>query len=429
MALEDYTIVERIGQGGAGLTHLVRNSEGVKYCLKEFRFGMRKGEGDTFKARELFEREARTLRGLNHPQIPSYLDFFIDDSNGEERLYLVMEYVPGDTLEQLATKQKFNEQDAIAIAKKVTNILEYLHSFSPQIIHRDIKPRNLIQTPDSTIKLVDFGSVADKIMYETRSTFTRVGTFGFAAPELYYGEPTPASDIYSLGTTLVWLLSGRVNLADLMNSKHRMDFREKLNVSKRTENLLWDMTEPDLDGRIKDTEELRQRLYGNGALVSQAFRTSDNIAIHYDNIQATYHRVSWRKWDLGMVLDRFNRVFSGVKSVVNDYGREMVASPIEITIEYEGRNAKVHSPEEAFGMLPKKSQQRAGLKDVRCDLKTSDERITGELHYHKAKNVRSGAYGPYDAHCVQASLHVEGFTERNRSEYKRLHDVVHKGSW
>jgi len=306
MGLDDYTIDKRIGQGGAGFTYLVTDSSGEKHCMKEFKFGMKKGSEETFKARELFEREAQTLRSLNHPQIPKYLDFFTNEDKDtlEEKLYIVMEHVPGDTLEALTKKQKFNEQDAISVAKKVTNILDYLHSFSPPIIHRDIKPGNLIQTPDGIIKLVDFGSVADKIYQETNISFTRVGTYGFAAQELYYGEAQKASDIYSLGVTLVWLLSGGADPADFMNTRHRLDFKGKLNISKRTENLLWDMTEPDLDRRISNTEELRSRLYGNGSH-SHELKTGDDIVIHYDDIQATYKRVFWRKWDLNMILQPF----------------------------------------------------------------------------------------------------------------------------
>jgi len=281
MELEDYAVVRKIGEGGSGLTYLVTDPSGVERCMKEFRFGMRKGEEDTFKARELFEREAETLAALNHPQIPKYLDFFVDESNGEERLYLVMEYVQGNTLEKSLKKQRFNEGKSLGVAKKVTNILEYLHSFSPPIIHRDIKPKNLIQTPEGTVKLLDFGSVVDKVLQETRFTSTRVGSFGFTAPELTYGKPVPASDIYSLGATLVWLLSGGVDPVDLMNSRHRLDFKGKLNVSKKTENLLWDMTEPDLERRIPNTEELRQRLYGNGNS-SLTFKTTDEVTIHYD---------------------------------------------------------------------------------------------------------------------------------------------------
>ncbi len=266
--LEDYTKIKNIGKGGSGITYLVKDSSGKEYCMKEFRFGIQKGEEDEFKTQELFEREARTLESLNHPQIPKYKDFFVEDGNGEEKLYLVMEYVLGDNLEELAKKQKFNEMEVISIAKKVTNILEYLHSFSPPIIHRDIKPKNLIQTPEGIIKLVDFGSVADKILQEAKSTFTRVGTFGFAAPELYYGEPRPASDIYSLGISLIWFLSGGIDPSRLMNNKHRVDFKGKLNISKRMENILWDMTEPDLDRRISNTEELRSRLYNNSLYIN-----------------------------------------------------------------------------------------------------------------------------------------------------------------
>ena len=238
MGLEDYTIVRRIGEGGSGLTYLARDTSGIEKCIKEFRFGMKKGDEETFKARELFEREAQTLEGLNHPQIPRYLDFFVGGDNGEERLYLVMEFVPGKTLDEILRKKRFTEEEAISVAKKVGNILEYLHSFSPPVVHRDIKPKNLIQTPEGAIKLLDFGSVADKVMQATRFTSTRVGSFGFMAPELMYGRPVPSSDIYSLGATLVSLLSGGADPINLMDNNHRLDFKGKLNVSKRTENLL-----------------------------------------------------------------------------------------------------------------------------------------------------------------------------------------------
>ena len=76
MVLADYTIVRKIGEGGAGFTYLVKDNAGAEHCMKEFRFGMKRGEENTFKARELFEREAKTIRSLNHPQIPRYTDFF-----------------------------------------------------------------------------------------------------------------------------------------------------------------------------------------------------------------------------------------------------------------------------------------------------------------------------------------------------------------
>jgi serine/threonine protein kinase len=253
----DYSIERKIGGGGSGLTYLVKDDSGKKYCMKEFRFGMKKGDENTFKARELFEREAEILQSLNHPQIPKYEDYFVDDSTGEEKLYLVMENIPGKSLD----KTKLTEQEAIHIAKEMTEILDYLHNHSPPIVHRDIKPQNIIKTPDNKIKLVDFGSVADKVLRDSKISYTRVGTFGYSAPESLYGESRPASDIYSLGATLISLLSG-TDPTKMMNSRNRIDFKGKLNVSKQTEKLLWDMTDPDWEKRIGSAKELEARLNG-----------------------------------------------------------------------------------------------------------------------------------------------------------------------
>lgn len=336
-----------------------------------------------------------------------------------------MEFVEGKTLDQLLKSKRFNEADGIAVAKKITNILEYLHSFSPPVIHRDIKPKNLIQTTDGTIKLLDFGSVADKVLQETRFTGTRVGSFGFMAPELMYGKPTPASDIYSLGATLVSLLTGGADPISLMNSKHRLDFRGKLNVSKRTESLLWDMTEPDLNQRISNTEELRQRLYGNGTSMSQAFKTNDDIVVHYDEIKSAYKRMFYRKWDLKRVVDKMNEVFSGVRGIVNEYGRELVISPLDIKITYEGKTAELHSPEEALTILPTKFQQKEGIKEVKTVFSTSDGKIKGQLVYGTVVG-RSGAYGgTYFDDGMYATLSIDGFTEKNREEYDRLYRLLH----
>ena len=90
---------------------------------------------------------------------------------------------------------------------------------------------------------------------------------------------------------------------------------------------------------------------------------SDKFIIHYDDILATYRRFFWRKWDLEGISDRFNEISSGVESVVKNYGEELNKSPVNIKIEYEGKNATTHSYENAAVILPKKFQQRKGLKE------------------------------------------------------------------
>lgn len=418
MGLDDYKLLRKIGSGGAGLTYLVSDQEGIQRCMKEFRFGMKKGEEGAFKARELFEREAKTLRSLNHPQIPKYLDFFIDDSNGEDKLYLIMEYIPGDTLEDLLNKQKFNESDSIEFAKKVTNVLEYLHSFSPPIIHRDVKPRNLIKTSEGIVKLIDFGSVADKIMSETKFTFTRVGTFGFSAPELGYDEPCPASDIYSLGVTLVYLLSGGINPVKLMNNRHRIDFKGKLNVSKRTENLLWDMTEPDLDKRISNTEELRQRLYGgNGSDV--ILKPSDILSVEYKDIKGGYAKFWHRRWSLQEIIDKIEEIVGKVQDVCHDYGREIeVKNPLEIKAKKESQDITAGSINELEKSLPSIREQKRGIYLVTYRIQTTDNKIWLDFTYRNSgfeyKDVGDRKSG------LIVNFGVKEFTHDNRREHDEL---------
>jgi serine/threonine protein kinase len=160
---------------------------------------------------KLFEREANVLKELDHPRIPKYRDYFsIDDRS----LWfgLVQEYIQGDSLrEHIAKGHKFTESQVKKIAIAILEILIYLHELSPQVLHRDIKPSNLILTGNEgeprKIYLVDFGAVQDKASAEGKS-FTVVGTYGYAPMEQYGGRAVAASDLYALGATLIYLLTG-----------------------------------------------------------------------------------------------------------------------------------------------------------------------------------------------------------------------------
>ena len=198
------------------------------------------------------------------------------------------------------------------------------------------------------------------------------------------------------------------------------------NVSKKTENLLWDMTEPDLDKRIANTEELKQRIYSNGVMVSKAYQTTDEVAIHYDDIKAIYNRVFWRRWDLERVLKKFDQIFSGVKSVVNDYGRELVTSPIGITLVHNGSKVQVHSPSDAYQVLPKSKDQKSGLVKVENHFSTSDGKVKVDLAYYEEPEARMGSYGGYyKEFCVVAKISVDSFTPSNRNEYNQLYKLLH----
>jgi serine/threonine protein kinase len=150
-----------------------------------------------------FEREANILASLNHPAIPKIHDFFTKGTQS----YLVMEFVEGFNLETIINQSQgfILESQVIAWALDLCEVLEYLHNHNPQpIIFRDIKPANIVITPDNHVILVDFGIAK---VFQAGQKGTMIGTEGYSPPEQYRGEATPAVDIYALGATLHHILT------------------------------------------------------------------------------------------------------------------------------------------------------------------------------------------------------------------------------
>lgn len=160
---------------------------------------------------KLFEREAQVLQKLNHPRIPRYRNYFSIDQQTDSPFCwrgLVQDYVSGKTLQALLEeKHQFNERDVRQIAKEILQILVYLHELKPPVLHRDIKPSNLILDQSQHVWLVDFGAVQDQAAV-TGMSFTVVGTVGYAPLEQFWGRSVAASDLYALGATCIYLLTG-----------------------------------------------------------------------------------------------------------------------------------------------------------------------------------------------------------------------------
>ena len=232
----------------------------------------------------LFEREAQILQQLNHDRIPKYKNYFsIDD----DTLWfgLVEEFIVGNSLKQLLEQgTRFGEAEVINIAQEVLQTLVYLHSFNPPILHRDIKPSNLLLGDDNKIYLVDFGAVQDSFAAEG-TTFTVVGTYGYAPLEQFGGKTVPASDLYALGVTLIHLLT-RTAPSSLPNKELKIQFRDRVTVSPQLANWLDKMIFPALERRyktaisaLKSLPEISQELATvepNQSDLNVADKTSDN---------------------------------------------------------------------------------------------------------------------------------------------------------
>jgi len=196
-----YAVTGVLGEGTQGSTlEAVDKAVGRTVAIKRFRI---RG-ASSWKDVELAEREARVLSSLSHPALPTYLDHFEEDGC----LHLVMEKIEGVKVSELRQRSgALSQADVMRFLRDAADALGYLHGRAPPVIHRDIKPGNVIRRPDGSFALVDFGAVRDSLRPEGGSTV--VGTFGYMAPEQLQGRALPATDVYAVGATALAMLTGR----------------------------------------------------------------------------------------------------------------------------------------------------------------------------------------------------------------------------
>lgn len=200
-----YVILKTVGQGGMGAVYLALDTRlnHITVAIKEMSF--QASGGDISTAIAAFQKEASLLTNLHHPALPTVRDFF----SRENRWYLVMDYIEGETLQDIAQRRgSIPEVEVLDWAQQLCNILEYLHNQNPPVIFRDLKPSNIMLTPTGEIKLIDFGIARHFRPGSTSDTAAFISS-GFAPPEQYGANQTDArSDIYALGATLHYLLTG-----------------------------------------------------------------------------------------------------------------------------------------------------------------------------------------------------------------------------
>lgn len=251
-----YEIQQQLGKKAGRSTFLATDLvTGKSVIVKLLAFGG-DFEWDDLK---LFEREAQTLKSLSHPFIPAYLDYFEVNSPTYKGFALVQTYIPAQTIEQyLQTGRKFTEVEVQEIAKALLEILIYLHNLNPPVIHRDIKPSNILLGERSgnsvgSVYLIDFGSVQTVLAAEG-GTRTIVGTYGYMPQEQFGGRTVPASDLYSLGATLIYLVTG-THPADLPQKDFCIQFQQFANISTYFTNWLQKITEPSLEKRFSSATQ------------------------------------------------------------------------------------------------------------------------------------------------------------------------------
>lgn len=250
---EFYKLEKELGSGGFASSWLARDTrlsgDAARCVLKKLHID----KLEHWKNLELFERECKTLKHLNHRGIPRFLDAWISEDPPEA--VLVQHYIPGQSLQQwLADGRRFTEVEAIELALQLCDILTYLHSFSPPVIHRDIKPSNLILDPSNQLYLIDFGAV-NLTLGASQNSMSYTGTLGYMAIEQFEGQAQPASDLYALGATWLALLTGKAP-SEIPKKNLKPDFRVHTRLSKGFSQILDRLLEPDIARRYQEATEL-----------------------------------------------------------------------------------------------------------------------------------------------------------------------------
>lgn len=200
-----YHVIRVLGTGASAQTLLCTDlKEDRQVAVKELRFQ----HLDDWRHLDLFTREARVLAMLDHPGVPEVYEVLHDDET-QTTLFLVQEFIDGASLAtRMANGPLLGEQEVFDLAVGLLDVLDYLHSRTPPVLHRDIKPSNVLIRKGGDPVLIDFGGVCFGWRPPDHTGTTIVGTSGFMPPEQLLGQAGPTSDLYSLGATLLTLVTG-----------------------------------------------------------------------------------------------------------------------------------------------------------------------------------------------------------------------------
>jgi serine/threonine protein kinase len=251
-----YRILDTVGKGGFGAVYKAEDVQlGNRLLAVKEMSQNNLSSQEIVEAAENFKREALLLAALKHPNLPSIYEQFSEAG----RWYLVMDFIEGETLEdhvKKAPQGHLSLKETLEIGIQLCTVLDYLHSRQPPIIFRDLKPSNIMLTPEGHLFLIDFG-IARHFKPGQKKDTIAFGSPGYAAPEQYgKAQTTPRSDIYSLGATLYYLLTG----FDLSNTPFQFVPLQGQPTSSGLNMLLMQMLEMNESKRPANIIDVKQQL-------------------------------------------------------------------------------------------------------------------------------------------------------------------------
>lgn len=254
-----YRIVSKVGEGGFAMIYKAQDLDNHhrSVAVKQINLSMLTPQ-EMIEATDAYNREVLHLSTLKHGSLPRLHDVF----TGPDAWYIVMDFIPGETLEERLKKtyrRRMSAQKVIDTGIALCDVLAYLHAQHPPIIFRDVKPANVMLTRRGRIYLIDFGIARRYVPGRKKDTGT-LGSPGYAAPEQYgKAQTSEQTDIYGLGATLQTLLTGKEPL-EISISSEKQKRRMQKRIPRRMQPLLQSMLDPDRSQRPRSMGEVKEQL-------------------------------------------------------------------------------------------------------------------------------------------------------------------------
>ena len=281
-----YKILNKVGQGGMSVVYLAMNEKANKqWAVKEVR---KDGIKDFEVVKQGLVAETDILKKLNHPHLPSIIDVIDTDDS----FIIIMDYIQGNSLNKALDEYGAQPQEyVIDWAKQLCDVLGYLHTRTPAIIYRDMKPANVMLKPDGNVTLIDFGT-AREFKEKNLADTTCLGTVGYAAPEQFggMGQTDARTDIYCLGATLYHLVTGMNPCEPPYEIKPIREINPSL--SSGLERIIQKCTQRDPNDRYQSAAELMYAME------------------HYEEIDDIYRKKQKKKFGLFLTTCILTVVFA-----------------------------------------------------------------------------------------------------------------------
>lgn len=325
-----YRAIKVLGKGGFGATFIgvdLTITENPLCVIKQLRPGADDPQA-VKTAINLFEREAKILGQINHPQIPKLLDYFEDQG----QFYLIQELVNGQNLQrEIKYEGVYGELALRRFLLEITPVLKYIHS--QKIIHRDIKPANILRRKkDNKLILIDFGAVKDQVNTQLVKTFGQtaltklsVGTMGYAPPEQLAMRPIYSSDIYALGATCLYLLTGKSPKNFPIDADNgELLWQNEVSLSDKMIKVLEKMLAINTRERFKNVDELMEALGGSESFEGNLIQIPSSADVNLSSLPNTDISVE----DISKTISPAQQLRQAIEK------RKKGLSPKKITLEW-----------------------------------------------------------------------------------------------